>query len=405
MRDTLYIQVRDAAPDAPVSFARVSGTPGASVAVEHDGYEQVLAQAAGKRIVLFVPATDVRLTAVQVPARQPQKILQAAPYALEDQLAEDVDTLHFAIAPAARPPAGAPHPVAIVARERMDQWLAPLRARGLHADAVVPELLALPVPEPGRWTGLAEAGRVTVRTGAFAGFTCALGDVESYLQLADGTSTIPLRLFVARDVDYDFTKLARPLELMPGYGSALEVLVRHWRDDAAINLLQGAYSQKQDWQGLGRPWRIAAGIAVAWLLVAGASEVAQAVRTSLELRRLEQANVERYKSLFPQATRFDNLALQVQQQLIAARGGGGAQAPLLPLLQSLSAALAANPGLTLQSLQFREGALFLNLTGTDLQVLESLRAWYGAHPETRLAVQDTNASPDGVQIRLKLSLA
>lgn len=404
MRDTLYIQVRDAAPDAPVSYALVSGAPGASIPVEHDGYEQVLARAAGRRIVLFVPGTDVRLTAVQVPARQPQKILQAAPYALEDQLAEDVDTLHFAIAAPGRRAAGEPHPVAIVARERMEQWLAPLRARNLRADAVVPETLSLPVPEPGRWTGLAEAGRVTIRTGAFTGFTCALGDLDVHLQLADATGAVPLRLFVAREVDYDFTRLSRPLDLMPGYGSALEVMVRHWRDDASIDLLQGPYSQKQDWQDLGRPWRIAAAIAAAWAVVAVAGEAAQAVRDHLELKRLEQANIERYKSLYPDATRFDNLSLLVQQQLIAARGGG-AQAPLLPLLDALAASLAANPGLTLQSLQFREGALFLNLTGTDLQVLESLRAWYGAHPETQLSVQDTNASPDGVQIRLKLNRA
>lgn len=404
MRDTLYIQVRDAAPDAPVSFALVAGAPGASVPVEHDGYEQVLARAVGRRIVLFVPGTDVRLAAVQVPARQPQKVLQAAPYALEDQLAEDVDTLHFAIATAGRRAAGEPHPVAIVARERMEQWLAPLRARNLRADAVVPETLSLPVPEPGRWTGLAEAGRVTVRTGAFTGFTCALGDLESYLQLADATTTVPLRLFVARDVDYDFTRLARPVELMPGSASALEVLVRHWRDDTAIDLLQGAYSQRQDWQGLGRPWRIAAAVAAAWAVVAVAGEIAQAVRDHVELRRLEQANVERYRSLYPEATRFDNLAAQVRQQLLAARGGG-AQAPLLPLLDALAASLAANPGLTLQSLQFREGALYLNLTGNDLQALESLRAWYGAHPGTQLSVQDTSASPDGVQVRLRLSLA
>lgn len=406
MRDTLYIQVRDAAPDAPVSYALVSATPGAAVKVEHDGFDQVLARAGSRRIVLFVPGADVRLTAVQVPARQAQKILQAAPYALEDQLAEDVDTLHFAIAAvSARRAPGEPHPVAIVARERMNQWLAPLRARKLQADAVVPEMLSLPVPDGGRWTGLAEAGRVTVRTGDFSGFTCALGDVESYLQLADATGAIPLRLFVARDVEYDFTRLSRPVELLPGYGSALEVLVRHWRSDASIDLLQGAYSQKQDWQGLGRPWRIAAAVGAAWLVAAGASEIVQEIRTGAELRRLEQANLERYKALFPGATRFDNLALQVQQQLLALRGGGGAQAPLLPLLDALAASLAANPGLTLQSMQFREGALFLNLTGTDLQALETLRAWYGSHPETLLSVQDTNASPDGVQVRLKLSLA
>jgi general secretion pathway protein L len=406
VRDTLYLQLRDAPADVPVAYAVVAGPPGASIPVQHGSLDEVLAQAGNRRIVLFVPGADVRLTTVQVPARQAQKVLQAAPYALEDQLAEDVDTLHFAIAgDAPRRRANEPHPVAIVARERMDAWLAPLRARQLRADAVVPETLSLPAPEAGRWTGLAEAGRVTIRTGAFTGFTCTLADLEAYLQLADPPALTPLRLFVANDVDYDFTRLARPIELMPGYGSALEVLVRHWRADASIDLLQGAYSQKPEWQGLGRPWRIAAGVAAAWLVVALANGIVETVRGNAELRRLEQANIERYKALFPETTRFDNLALQAQQQLLALRGAGGGQAPLLQLLDAAAASLGATPGLTLQSLQFRDGALFLSLTGTDLQALESLRAWYGAHPSTQLSVQDTNASPDGVQIRLKLTLA
>lgn len=406
MRDTLYLQFRDDAADAPVAYALVAGTPGASVPVQYDGLDAVLAQAANRRIVLFVPGADVRLTTVQVPARQAQKVLQAAPYALEDQLAEDVDTLHFAIAAGApRRRANEPHPVAIVARERMDQWLAPLRERQLRAEFVVPETLSLPAPDAGRWTGLAEAGRVTIRTGTFTGFTCALGDLEAYLQLADPPALTPLRLFVAKDVDYDFTRLGRPIELLPGYGSALEVLVRHWREETSIDLLQGAYSQKQEWQSLGRPWRIAAAVAAGWLVVALANEVAETVRGNAELRRLEQANIERYKTLFPQTTRFDNLALQAQQQLLALRGAGGGQAPLLQLLDAVAASLGATPGLTLQSLQFRENALFLSLTGTDLQALENLRAWYGAHPATQLSVQDTNAAPDGVQIRLKLTPA
>jgi general secretion pathway protein L len=405
VRDTLYIQLRDAAPDATVTYALASGGPGAAVQAQQGTLDNVLALAAGRRIVLFVPGIDVRLASVQVPARQAQKILQAAPYALEDQLAEDVETLHFAIAAVPqRRRANDPHPVALVARARMDEWLAPLRARGLKPDAIIPETLSLPPPEGGRWTALAEPGRVTVRTGPFTGFACTLEDFGSYLQLADPEAHASLRLFVAREVEYDFTRLGRPTELLPGYASALEVLVRGYRPDTSIDLLQGGYSQAEDWQRLARPWRIAAGIAVAWVAIAIVSEGAQAFRDGQELERLDQANIARYQELFPGTTRFENLSLQAQQQLAALRAGG-TRAPLFQLLDAVAASLTANPGLTLQSLQFREGVLYVSLTGTDLQPLENLRAWFGAHPETVLSVQDTNAAPDGVQIRLKLSLA
>jgi general secretion pathway protein L len=366
-RDTLFIQLRDDAPEGRLAYALTGAHAGSGLRVEHGTLETILSLAPGRRIVVFVPGADVRLSSVQVPARQPQKVLQAAPYALEDQLAEDVDTLHFAIAPdAQRRAANAAHPVAITARTRMDAWLAPLRQAGLKAQAVVPETLSLPPPEELRWTGLAEAGRVTVRTGAYTGFACTLDDLGTYLQIADPDARAQLRLFVAREADRDFSTLGRPVELLPGYGSALEVLARNWRPENSINLLQGAYAPQEDWQRAVQPWRTAAGIAAAWLAV--------------------------------------TLAAQAQTQLAALRSGG-ARAPLFALLGSVSQALAANPGLTLQSLQFREGALHLSLTGSDLQALESLRTWYGRRSDAVLHVEAANAGAEGVQIRLKVTLA
>ena len=61
--------------------------------------------------------------------------------------------------------------------------------------------------------------------------------------------------------------------------------------------------------------------------------------------------------------------------------------------------------MSLQGLQFRDGDLFLSLTGTDLQALERLRAYYGENATANLEVQTANAGSDGVQIRVRLSAA
>ncbi len=405
MRDTLYLQLRDAAPDALLYYALSSAQPGAGVQVQQAPLDTILALAAGRRVVLFVPGTDVRLSSVQVPARTPQRILQAAPYALEDQLAEDVDTLHFAIgAPGAAANGG--HPVAIVARTRLEAWLAPLRERGVRPDALVPETLCLPAPEAGRWTGLAEPGRVTVRTGAYTGFACAPEDLGTYLQMADADARTTLRLFVTRDVTADFSSAGRTLELLPGYASALEVLARHWQPQTSINLLQGIYSEKQDWQRLAQPWRLAGTLALVWLALAGTYQAAAAWRTGRELAAQTRSNFARCQQVLPKDCVSEALMPAVIEQQTGLRGPGNAnRAPLFQLLATLNAALQATPGLTLESLQFREGALYLSLTGTDLQTLEALRTWYGSRREARLQVEAANAGASGVQIRLKLTPA
>lgn len=402
MRDTLYLQLRDAAPDAPLAYALVSAQPGAAAQVQRGTLDAILALAPGRRVVAFVPGSDVRLASVQVPARVAAKILQAAPFALEEQLAEDVDTLHFALG---RPGAAASggHPVAVVSKERMEAWLAPFKARSITPEAVLPETLSLPLPESGHWTGLAEAGRVTVRTGSWSGFACALDDLGACLQIADPDSQSSLRLFVARDAESDFSRAGRPVELLPGYASGLEVLARHWQPATSINLLQGAYSGRQDWQRVAAPWRTAGALAIAWLALGSAYAVADLWRTGSELKAQTARNFERCQQLFPSDCVSEQLMPAVVEQQDRLMHGGGARTPLFPLLASLDAAIAAVPGLTLESLQFRDGVLHLALTGGDLQALETLRAWYAARTDARLEVEAANAGTDGVQIRVKLS--
>ena len=403
MRDTLYLQLRDAAPDARLCYALAAADPGVGIQAQHGTLDTILALAAGRRVVLFVPGADVRLATVQVPARAAPRILQAAPYALEDQLAEDVDTLHFAIGAPASADGGA-HPVAIAARARMDAWLAPLRERGLRADALVPETLCLPAPEPGRWIGLAEPGRVTVRTGACSGFACAPEDLATCLQIADPDARASLRLFVTRDLEFDFSQAGRPIELLPGYQSALEVLARHWQPQASINLLQGTYSEKQDWQRLAQPWRLAGVLGVIWLTLFALHHAASAWRNGRELAAQTRSNFERCQQVFPKDCVSEGVMPGViEQQARLRNAGGGAPAALFPLLATLNAGLQATPGLTLESVQFREGALYLSLTGTDLQALEALRTWYAARREAQLHVEAANAGASGVQIRLKVT--
>lgn len=56
----------------------------------------IKAEATGKEIIILVPAEDVLLTIVQLPDMSKTRLLEALPFALEDQLIADIDTLHIA---------------------------------------------------------------------------------------------------------------------------------------------------------------------------------------------------------------------------------------------------------------------------------------------------------------------
>ena len=95
----------------------------------------------GRRVVAFVPATEVSVAAVELPARSASKALQLAPFALEEQLAGDIEQLHFAVG---EQEDSGKTPFVVCARAAMERWLAVLDAAGLSPAALVPDFLAVP---------------------------------------------------------------------------------------------------------------------------------------------------------------------------------------------------------------------------------------------------------------------
>lgn len=403
MRTQYYIHLRDL-QDAtrPLSYARAPLDSLREVQLGQALLRDFLPLVTGNRLVVFVPGGDVRLASVDVPARQPSKVLQAAPYLLEEQLADDVETQHFALGP--RQGDGST-PVAVVSRERISTWMGKLAAEGLTPDALVPDLLALPhEPRVARWCALLDGDQVLVRSGAWSGFCASRDDLPAMLTLADGERRHTLRMLIS-DIDAsDLTTIDWPLEPMPGYRSSLDALARSYQATQAINLLQGVWAPRSDLARHLKPWKPAAVAAGLWLAVGALVYGIETWTLSSELESLQQANTARFQQLFPTETRVFDLSSQVTQQITMLEGSGG-QRDAFALLTTTAQALQANPGLRVESLQFREGSLFLALTGNDLQVLEALRAWFAQQPGRVLEVQSANAGTEGVQIRLRVGAA
>jgi general secretion pathway protein L len=398
VRETFYLRLGESA-DSDCEYG-IAGGDARALRAQRGPLAQAVTNVGNRRVVVFVPATQTRLATVKVPARQPAKVLQAVPYALEDQVAEDVDSLHFAVG--TRLEDGS-HPVAILARTRLMQVIAILRAHGVQPEWLVPESLALPPPTAeGAWSALADGEQVCVRSGTWSAFTCAASDLVEYLLLADPERAHALRLhIVAGHSALDGSRLEWPVTLLPER-DALSALATGFQPEHAINLLQGSYAPRRDIERLWRPWRLAAILLLSLVGVGVISHLADSWALAAEITRQDDANAARFQQLFPGQTRVVNLPAQLDQQMRALSGGGGAGGPL-PLFEPLAASLAASPGLKLTGLQYREGALFLSMTATDLQVLENLRNWFAQRADAKLEVQSANAESGAVQIRARLS--
>lgn len=402
MRDTLFIHLGTMA-DGTSEWMRVSdGATGTTV--ERGALEEAGRQCTGCRIVVLVPGEDVTLARAVIPARNRQRVLAALPYALEDRLIPDVETLHFA--PGMRESGGALC-AAVIERMRMDQWIERLRAAGIVPDMLVPDTLTLPF-EAGAWTVLDKGEISLVRTAAQGGFTLDSANFALLLPLSveEAGDQRPERVVLyddAHKLAVEFPKDSGVhVEWRAVSGSRLALMVQHFSEQAAINLLQGDYSRREQLGRVWRPWIPAALLLAVLLLVNAGMTVTDFVALSRENAALEKEIQAIYLDAFPEARRVVNPRAQMEQGLATLRGGGGAGGGFLALMNDAAGPLRQVENLILQRVSYHDGKLDLALVIGDLQALDRLKQQLSEQAGMTVDIQSASALNDRVEARLQL---
>jgi len=124
--------------------------------------------ASGGAPVVLCRAEEVALFAVPLPLRAHRQRMSAAPFAVEESLAEPLSRMHVALGPVL---ADGSYLVAAAGREKMATWSAAMAKAGLRRARLLPDVMIVPVPaEREAWRVLLWKGRAMVRRGDGTGF-------------------------------------------------------------------------------------------------------------------------------------------------------------------------------------------------------------------------------------------
>ena len=406
MRDRLFMYIDSGFPQQ-VSWLRSSDEGDRHQSMSRGSLNDVGREAAGCQMIVLVPGADVLLTAAVVPSRQRQHIVSAIPYLLEDQLADDVDEMHFALGPRG---SDGQVPVAVVSRQRMHQWLEQLRDAGLEPDLMVPDVMALPLQQDG-WTVLHDGDAVLVRQGPYGGavidtpavsawFELALAELgdsrPQHITLYDCQYGSDARLLLqAGDIAVESQAQAEP---------PLQFLARHFPDATVINLIQGDYSRREQIGRLFRPWRVALALLVSVMLLQMAVSLSSYLGLRSDSRHL-QAEIERiYRDTFPDAKKVIDARKQMEAKLaeLGAAGADGGRG-FLPLMAQVGKSLQKLDGIELRHAVYQDGRLSLSLKIKSLQLLEQLKQLLLAEADLSVDIQSAASRDDYVDAQLQLS--
>lgn len=326
----------------------------------------------GARVHVWTPPSDTVLTRATLPTRSRARILQALPFALEDQLLADPEALHFAYT---SNPDGS-LAVAVTDRARVKAWLDTLAAAGIRPAGLCPATLALPL-QANAWSAAFVDDELWVRTGTASGFACQSEIaapptlVLTALREAIAQSSAPQRLVLygpppAVDLDLWAGHLGIPVQ--PAVGD-------FWvaAEPPALNLLQGELTPTGHLRQVARPLIPAAVMLAAWLVGLVVVDVVEWAR----LRSLHSAYAAEMRqiflSTFPDTKTVLDPYAQMQKNLETLQFRGGGPSDLLPLLARVAPTLQEQAQAKLHGLKYTERALTVDLVLPDYQALDALK--------------------------------
>ena len=383
-------------PTAPLRLVRRQG--GAIIAHGEADDAKALADldAEGVATHLVLPGEVVAARLIETPVRGAARMRAAAAFALEDDLAEDVEALHVAIGEAATEEGGAARLAVAYSRDQLKDWIEAIEDTGLQLVSVLPDFLTVDLYEKA-WAVQLDAGRAVVRLNGAGGFACEAelaAPLLADLAAAGAEDAAQAPAIIVRGASDDVQRFAKVLReagadvrAQPGAEDAPGAWAHPVRATAA-NLLQGEFALRVDWFGAVRPWRRAGLLAALALVVAMSVTLVEGLRLSSAANRLEAEAEALFREAYPD-TRIVNISAQARQRASAASSG-----EFLSISASLSTALQKVEAVDLEAMRYDGGAGAVTAT-VGFSTYEDLEALKAAVGEAGARLEEGAARREG----------
>jgi len=380
-----------------------------------DVIEQTLRQNAldGVRLIGLLPADEALVCYADIPAKQQRFIHQALPFAVEEQLAQDVDSVHLALGE--RTDRG--YRVAAIDKLRMSQWMeAYSDFEGAQLEAIIPDSAMLPVNDTD-WTICVDGSMALMASSQGDWMRIRTENLVMFAQTLDRPSEdevvaeVKVRFFAPESY---FEENAESLAAMNASGrlsvsrssleaGAVELLARaHSQQlDKPLNLCQGAYAVQGKGGSKVGPWKPAIAVACVWFVLQLGFELGMGIYHERGAESAESQAMAIYKQAFPQDRRAHpgNLKRMVSSRLNSA-SAQGPSASFLALMKQTGAEYVSLPqrqAVEFNSINFSQsrGELVVDVRADSYDKLSALRSGLankGLNAEIGSVVNESNGT-------------
>lgn len=354
----------------------------------------------GQKVIVMVPGTEVLLAKAKVPRHRRRIMLQSIPFALEENLCDEVDKLHFAIGPVSEE---GDVPVAVIDREMMSKWLSMLAEAGLTAARIIPATLAVPI-SAGQRTLVLTGDDFLLRENTWGGFA---GQTANLAYFLPPKQELPVRVYVNSEQPDNAEMIPTSTEIVDRheYTELIEVLAKGFQEKETINLLQGEFSPGAEWKELWYKWRLPISAAVLICIMSTTGFFLDYFSLKSANRALDRQMKTVYLQTFPDSRKVYAPRIQMEQKLKALRKTAGGPSRFLSTFDRAVPLLIRAPGFSLNSMRFKSERFEFEMEIRDLQSLDKLKEDLAKVPGIVVEIKNAEKKGNLVKTRIQISSA
>jgi general secretion pathway protein L len=171
-----------------------------------------------------------------------------------------------------------------------------------------------------------------------------------------------------------------------------------------VNLQQGKFAPKSNWQRVIKPWRLPATLAASLLVVVCLVQAATLWRLASVEAQLDAALEVSLKQVFPGSARINDPRRQLDMLQQSLRGQSpGSSSQFLDTVVALGSILPALKDTRVETASYRNQVLDLRLKVPDVTTLDQLQKRMQESGHFQVTIQSANPRSDGVEGRIEIA--
>ncbi|CAH0531038.1 Type II secretion system protein L [Allocatenococcus thiocycli] len=328
--------------------------------------DELVSYANQRPVFALLASNDVVLTQVDIPAGAERQFDTMLPYLVEDEVAQDVDSLHFTVL---SKQSGKAH-VCAVERVWLETVLQRFLSQGMTIKRVLPDVLALPVNENSSAALMGDQWliRHSQTEGAVVDVSWLDLYLSSYLQNHEGWkldcySSVPesavSEVWVPQPEEMTMALLAKGVA------------------ESKTNLLTGAFKPKSSWGKYWKIWQKTAIAAGVLLVVLVAQQLLMVHKYEAQAQTYREESERIFRQIFPGKNRIPTVSYLKRQMTDEERrlSGGSSDEVMLVWLAALPSALSQVEDLEITSFKYdgQRGEVRIHARSSDFQPFEQAR--------------------------------